>query len=215
MKSVQLVLQTFSSTKRNIHILLLIDNSTTTAYINHKGGTHSRQLSDLAVEIWKWCISRGISIHAEHIPGVSNTVADAESRKAIEPSNWMLNKSVFNKLQMVWGPFNVDLFAARHNRQLPRYFSFKPCRPRSRGGGCSSSRLVEAETLCLSSIHSDREVPSEDRPGSSEGNGTLSISMAQSNLVPRQVSRSALDTTKLQGDHHEPPGRNTSDDPSE
>ena len=126
MKAVLLALQTFASAKQDIHILLLIDNSSTIAYINHKGGTHSQTLSDLAVEIWKWCITRKIMIHAEHIPGVHNVVADAESRKAIEPSDWRLEKRVFGRLQEVWGPFDNDLFAARHNRQLPRYYSFRP-----------------------------------------------------------------------------------------
>ena len=84
MKAVHLALQTFASVKSNIHILLLINNSTTIAYTNHKGGTHSKALSNLALEIWEWCISRQISLHAEHIPGVVNTVADAQSRKALE-----------------------------------------------------------------------------------------------------------------------------------
>ena len=114
------------STRANIHILLLIDNSTTIAYINHRGGTHSKALSDLALEIWDWCIHRQISLHAEHVPGVVNVIADAESRKAVEPSDWMLDKEVFSTLQRVWGPFEVDLFAARHNAQLLRYYSFKP-----------------------------------------------------------------------------------------
>ena len=126
MKAALLALQTFVSTRQNIHILLLIDNSSAIAYINHKGGTHSRAMSDLALEIWEWCLTRRITIHAEHIPGVYNTVADAESRRSFEPSDWKLHKGVFDQLQKVWGPHNVDLFAARHNRQLPRYFSFKP-----------------------------------------------------------------------------------------
>lgn len=126
MKAVQLALQTFVSKQNNIHILLLIDNSTTIAYINHKGGTHSKALSNLALNIWDWCVSRRISLHAEHIPGVMNLVADAESRKRLEPSDWMLDQEVFHTLHRVWGPFDIDLFAARHNTQLSRYFSFKP-----------------------------------------------------------------------------------------
>ena len=125
-KAVQLALQTFVSKKSDIHVLLLIDNSTTIAYMNHKGGTHSKALSNLALEIWDWCVSRRISLHAEHIPGVISSVADAESRKGLEPSDWMLDQEVFHTLQRVWGPFNIDLLAARHNMQLRRYFSFKP-----------------------------------------------------------------------------------------
>ena len=43
--------------------------STAIAYINRKGGTHSKILSDLAIEIWEWCLSRNIMVTAEHIAG--------------------------------------------------------------------------------------------------------------------------------------------------
>lgn len=66
MKAVQFVLQTFVAKQTSLHILLLIDNSTTIAYINHKGGIHSKVLSDLSMEIWEWewCTDRQISLHA-------------------------------------------------------------------------------------------------------------------------------------------------------
>ena len=101
MKAVHLALQTFVSAKSNIHILMLIDNSITNAYINHTGGTHSKALSNLALEVWEQCINRQISLHAEHILAVINTVTDAELRKALVPSNWMLDKKVFHTLQRV------------------------------------------------------------------------------------------------------------------
>ena len=60
MKAALLALQTFTSAKQNIHILLLLENSSAIAYINHKGGTHSKVLSDLAPEIWELCLTHGI-----------------------------------------------------------------------------------------------------------------------------------------------------------
>jgi len=65
-------------------------------------------------------------IHAKHIPEVYNLVADAESRVALDPSDWKLMPSILARLQMIWGPLKVDLFAAHHNKQLPRFFSFWP-----------------------------------------------------------------------------------------
>lgn len=44
-----LALQTFAPHVRQ-HVQLMIDNTTTIAYINHKGGTHSKELSDLAIK---------------------------------------------------------------------------------------------------------------------------------------------------------------------
>ena len=35
-------------------------------------------------------------------------------------------KDRFQSISNRWGPLQVDLFAVRHNAQLPRYFSFKP-----------------------------------------------------------------------------------------
>lgn len=60
--------------------------STAIAYINHKEGTHSKVMSDLALESWEWCLAHKITIHAEHIPGVNhNTV---ELRQRFKPINF-------------------------------------------------------------------------------------------------------------------------------
>ena len=37
-----------------------------------------------------------------------------------------MDSEVFLQIFNRWGPLQVDLFAARHNAQLPQYFSFKP-----------------------------------------------------------------------------------------
>ena len=37
---------------------------------------HSEDLSNRAVELWKWCSYRKILVHAEHLPGRENTRAD-------------------------------------------------------------------------------------------------------------------------------------------
>ena len=86
-----LALQTYASKLNNQHILLLIDNRTAIAYLNHKGGTTSRAISNLAVEIWEWYLRRNLTIHAEHIPGKLNNRADAESRRNLDSSDWRLD----------------------------------------------------------------------------------------------------------------------------
>ena len=79
-----LALQTFAARFSNGHILLLIDNTTAIAYINHKGGTHSQALSNLTIEMWEWCLVRNLSIH---IPGWENVSADMKSRRSLDASN--------------------------------------------------------------------------------------------------------------------------------
>jgi len=54
---------------------------------HHKGGTHSWAMSNLAIEIWEWCMARNRIIHAEHIPGCENIRADMEFRRSVDPSN--------------------------------------------------------------------------------------------------------------------------------
>ena len=95
-----LALQTYASKLNNQHILLLIDNRTAIAYLNHKGGTISRAISNLAVEIWEWCLRRNLTVHAEHIPGKLNNRADAESRRNLDSSDWRLDSKVFSALML-------------------------------------------------------------------------------------------------------------------
>ncbi|MDD9816660.1 MAG: reverse transcriptase domain-containing protein, partial [Gammaproteobacteria bacterium] len=119
LKAAFLALQTFAGRLTHSHILLLMDNRTAIAFINRKGGTHSKELSDLACNMWGWCLKKHLTIHAQHIPGKMNIRADYESRVFRDYSNWKLDKGVFNRTQKTWGPFSVDLFAARNNTQLP------------------------------------------------------------------------------------------------
>ena len=69
-------LQTFTSTKRKVVILLRLNNVTTMAYLNKMGGPHSDCLSRLAVKVWNWWLHREILIHAEHLPGKENIQAN-------------------------------------------------------------------------------------------------------------------------------------------
>lgn len=121
-----LALKSFASRRRVTSILLRLDNVTAIAFINRMGGTHSRLLSDLAVKIWNWSIERGITIHAEHLPGRYNIRADWESRHTADSTDWRLQREIFLQLQAKVGPFTIDLFASRTNTQLSRYCSWRP-----------------------------------------------------------------------------------------
>ena len=61
-------------------ILLQLDNQTAMAYINHLGDTVSLQLVQLAKALCLWALQQDIMLSAQHIPGMTNQVADAESR---------------------------------------------------------------------------------------------------------------------------------------
>ena len=54
------------------HIRLKMDNKSAVAYVNKLGGTRSLPLNSLALEMWDWCLQRGIWISAEYLPGQEN-----------------------------------------------------------------------------------------------------------------------------------------------
>ena len=63
---------------------------------------------------------------ADYLPGKENVVADQESRVLKDASDWKLNPQIFRRISKKWGPFSIDLFAARHNKQVPTYFGWRP-----------------------------------------------------------------------------------------
>jgi len=115
-----------SQDKDSTHIHLRLDNQTAVSYINHMGGTRSYQLNNLATQLWGWCLERGITLSAEHLPGVDNCVADFESRVIQSSAEWQLRKDIFLNLMREAHQCNVDLFATRLNHQLPQYVSWRP-----------------------------------------------------------------------------------------
>jgi len=61
------------------HVFLRMDNQTVVAYVNKMGGTHSLPLMEQACQLCRWCLSRGITLSLEYLPGLENLVADKES----------------------------------------------------------------------------------------------------------------------------------------
>ena len=116
----------FARDKRNIHIHLKMDNSTAVFYVNRMGGTRSPVLSNLAIQLWQWCLERNLSITAEHLPGVDNVVADEESRVIQSTAEWQLHRPIFQQILECLGNCNIDLFATRLNAQLKQFVSWRP-----------------------------------------------------------------------------------------
>jgi hypothetical protein len=118
-------LKCIASSAHRTTVEINIDNTTAVAYINKKGGTKSSSLCSVALEISTWCEEREIDLHAVHLPGESNFVADAESHKPLSTGDWKLSTSAFQKIQQLWN-MRVDLFASSWNTQLPIFVSWFP-----------------------------------------------------------------------------------------
>ena len=120
-----LALKSFTKEKRKCHVHLRLDNTTAVAMITKMGTTRSPPLLQAAKHIWDYALQKEIILTAEHLPGVTNTLADKLSRVFQDSSSWKLKKSAFNQLQRLPGPWTMDMFADRLNHQLEKYMSWK------------------------------------------------------------------------------------------
>ena len=129
LRAAMLAVQMFAkgSTRRPLHIhLRRMDNVSALTYVSRMGGTHSPTLMKVACAFWDWCLQRGITLSASHLPGVNNWIADQESREIQTLAEWKLHKEIFLKVFNTMGPCNVDLFACCLNHQLAEYISWRP-----------------------------------------------------------------------------------------
>ena len=93
LKAAFLMLQTFFSKQSNTHIRFKLD-TTAIARIKRMASTKPSLMS-LLYDMWQWALSRQITLSAEHLPGVMNTVADRESQKTDLDTEWMLKSHIF------------------------------------------------------------------------------------------------------------------------
>ena len=120
----EFALSAFTQQARSISVRLYLDNSTAVAYVNKRGGTRSKAMNEIFLRICNWCEERNIDLSAEFVPGVVNTIADAESRAKIDVGDWRLDPGIFRSLNSIW-KMEVDLFASFWNRQLEVFVSWK------------------------------------------------------------------------------------------
>jgi len=125
MRAVFLALKGLLNNEKNRHIHIRSNNVTTVSHINKMGGTRSVRLVEITKLLWGHCLQNGLTITAEYLPGKNNVLADRLSRETTDSSDWKLDPVVFAELNKRFGPFTVDLFASRTNRQLQAYFSWK------------------------------------------------------------------------------------------
>lgn len=122
----KLAVRSFLKNKSNLSVLILMDNTTAVAYLNHMGGTVAPLATEIAKELWMWCLQEDITLRAQHLPGKENIIADEESRVRRDRSDWRLNPKIFQRIQEILGPVHLDLFASRLTAQLPKFFSWRP-----------------------------------------------------------------------------------------
>ena len=108
---------------KNKTVLVYTDSLVCVWCINKQTSKGTNIFHELQRLLFK-CRASKIHLVATHIPGKDNVVADFESRRFYDCSDWRLNPSVFSVLDSVWGPHTVDWTATRLNTQLPRFCSW-------------------------------------------------------------------------------------------
>ena len=126
LQTAYLALKIFSPSQVNqlFHIQLQIDSQAAVSYINLLGGTHSKLLCQLSLDLWIWSLSRQIHISARYIPGIFNKHVGHMSRRLKLTAKLKLNPILFQGIVAVYGMPQVDLFATRANTQLRKCVSW-------------------------------------------------------------------------------------------
>jgi hypothetical protein len=107
-------------------VLLLCDNAATVAY-TRRGRGRVALLRSLTRELFRLATDLGVRhLTALHLPGKLNTVADLESRRARDVTDWKLAPRLFQLATTRWGMPRMDLFASSANSQLPLFYSRDP-----------------------------------------------------------------------------------------
>jgi len=64
--------------ENNMHVHLMIDNTTAVSYIREMGGSHSLKCNKIAREIATWAKNRGLWLSSSYMQGSQNVIADRE-----------------------------------------------------------------------------------------------------------------------------------------
>ena len=99
---------------------------------------------ELARDLWKWCLERNIHIQAQHLPGILNGIADAESWTMTDSTDW----KPYSGGDSLMGPIEVDLFASRLTAQCPCSLLQLAARSFSTGNRCPGPGLDTHQRFC-------------------------------------------------------------------
>ena len=108
-------LKSLCNNLRQRHIRVQSDNTIAVAYINAMGGIRSAECNNIARQIWLWRIEKEIWLSACHIPGSINVEADSESSVFNTSTGWSLHQDVFDRINEMWRPCDIDYYASRLN----------------------------------------------------------------------------------------------------
>ena len=112
----------FKEQLKNKSVQVLTDNVTAAAYVNHLGGQNP-EFHIVVNTLFAECQDNDIQISAHHLAGILNFWSDQLSRQA-SPLEWQLHPRLFEALDNLWGPHDVDRFTSWRTTHLQVYNSY-------------------------------------------------------------------------------------------
>jgi hypothetical protein len=112
--------------ERDLHdgcLALCVDASATMPYQQNRGG-RLQALSDKIRAQTRLLKQRRLTTMVYHIQGLKNP-ADKPSRDLVGAAEYQLATPIFDSMKEAWGPFSVDAFAAKWNKQMTPYYTFQ------------------------------------------------------------------------------------------
>jgi len=107
------------------HINCELDNTTAIKYAR-VAVSRSLRMSRIGAMFYDWVEDTGLQLSYRHLRGIYNVEADSLSRHAWAELEWKLHSDIVSRLQGIWHcKITRDLFASRHNAQVPLYFSWQ------------------------------------------------------------------------------------------
>ncbi|KAK3099945.1 hypothetical protein FSP39_012245 [Pinctada imbricata] len=104
----------------NKRIKWFSDNTNVVSIIEK--GSMKQDLQQIALRIFNMCLTNNISLYTEWVPRTENEKADQISR-IIDHDDWGVSMSIFQYLDALWGPHEIDFFASCTNNKLPVFYS--------------------------------------------------------------------------------------------
>ena len=118
LKAIYYVLLSGTEQLRQKRVKVFTDNEGAARIVSV--GSSNVHLQSVAMSIFDFCLSNGITLEVQWIPRSQNERADLLSR-FVDKDDWCVNPSVFRLLDAKWGPHTFDRFAIYYNAQLPRF----------------------------------------------------------------------------------------------
>ena len=116
-----LAVRVFLPLIKGSHVQCILGNCAAAAYIIRLGGTGSRLLTALALDIWHYAPDRNMVISAIHVPGKWNHIAEGKSRAFCDSIELMIDPLSVQQITKHLGFPVVDLFASQVNHQTPEF----------------------------------------------------------------------------------------------